>query len=259
MLYDDIGRHYDATRRADPTIADRLAHHLDAIDGGMYLDVACGTGNYTAALATRSGRWYGIDQSRRMLHSAGRKSDLVAWCQGDVAAQPFRGAVFSGAICTLALHHFGALASVFSEVYRVITAGPFVVFTATPEQTRGYWLNEYFPEAMERSIAGMPPLDRVQDALSEAGFQLSCTEPYEVQPDLQDLFLYSGKHRPEIYLSESVRRGISTFSVLADPSEISAGCAQLRADIASGRIAAVMDGYRHGNGDYLFVVARKRR
>lgn len=120
---------------------------------------------------------------------------------------------------------------------------------------QGYWLNEYFPNAMAKSISQMPALNLVLDALSEAGFRLDGTELYEIQPDLEDFSLYSGKHRPEIYLLEAVRQGISTFSTLADPLEVESGCVRLERDIASSRIGEVVENYRNYGGDYLFVVA----
>jgi ubiquinone/menaquinone biosynthesis C-methylase UbiE len=256
-LYDNIGAGYDATRRADPYISDCLARHLAVADGEVYLDVACGTGNYAAALASRGGKWYGVDQSRRMTNAARQKTDAVAWHLADVAALPFSNGVFSGVLCTNAIHHFAALERVFSEVYRVLTQGRFVIFTATREQTRGYWLNEYFPDAMRKSVEQTPDLFAVQETLTRVGFSIAYTETYEVQPDLQDFFLYSGKYRPEIYLSESVRMGISTFASLADPSEVQMGCQRLRIDIDSGRIAEVIKAYQHGKGDYLFIVVAK--
>jgi ubiquinone/menaquinone biosynthesis C-methylase UbiE len=256
-LYDDIGVGYDTTRRPDPYLARRLWHHLGMQEGGVYLDVACGTGNYTAALASRGGTWHGIDQSQRMIRTARQKVSPVNWYQGDVATLPFKEGTFSGAFITCAIHHFESLSEVFAQVYRVIASGRFVIFTTTPQQTRGYWLNEYFPEAMEKSVDQLPALDIVETALLEAGFRMDYTETYEVQPDLQDFSLYSGKHRPEIYLSEAVRQGISTFASLADPSKVETGCQRLRADIQSGRIYQVIQGYRHDQGDYLFIVATK--
>jgi ubiquinone/menaquinone biosynthesis C-methylase UbiE len=256
-LYDHLGTGYDITRRADPYISNRLADHLAIVDSGRYLDVACGTGNYTIALAARGGRWHGIDQSRRMIQSAQQKSEHIAWYQADATTQPFCNEPFSGAICTCALHHFDALGPAFSEIYRIMGHGQFVMFTAAPEQMSGYWLNEYFPDAMNRSIEQMPSLNGVLAALSGAGFQLAYTESYEVQPDLHDFFLYSGKHRPEMYLSEAVRRGISTFTSLADPSEVRVGCGRLRKDIESGHIAEVIKAYSNTEGDYLFIVAAK--
>ena len=91
--------------------------------------------------------------------------------------------------------------------------------------------------------------------LGAAGFTSIRIEPWDVPPDLVDLFLYSGKHWPERYLSADFRRAISTFSQHADPAEVDAGCARLRADIASGRIDAVRRAYASPRGDYAFVVA----
>ena len=73
-------------------------------------------------------------------------------------------------MCTLALHHLDGLIPVFREVRRVMGSGNFVIFTATRQQMRGYWLNEYFPEGMAKSILQMPALDLVQRSLNEAGF-----------------------------------------------------------------------------------------
>jgi hypothetical protein len=38
---------------------------------------------------------------------------------------------------------------------------------------------------------------------------------------------------------------------------VEAGCRKLSQDIESGRIAEVVAGYRHAQGDYLFVVGEK--
>jgi ubiquinone/menaquinone biosynthesis C-methylase UbiE len=183
-LYDNIGVGYDTTRLADPYITDCLAHHLAIANNETYLDVACGTGNYTAALASRGGEWHGIDQSRHMIEAARQKTDAVAWYRADATGLPFGDRLFSGALCTCAIHHFDALEPVFKEVYRVLAQGRLVIFTTTREQMRGYWLNEYFPNAMKKSIEQMPDIDEVQEALTRAGFQIAYTEPYEIQPDL---------------------------------------------------------------------------
>ena len=256
-LYDRIGIGYDTTRRPDPYIVGRLAWHLELAPGGRYLDIACGTGNYTCALAAKGGSWNGLDTSGGMVRSAQEKNRGIPWFLGDVASLPFRDRTFAGGMCTLAIHHFPALLSVFQEMHRVLGRGRFVIFTATREQMRGYWLNEYFAEAMARSVEQMPSLDLVLESLTEAGFQVAYTEPYGIQLGLRDFFRYSGKHNPEMYLSPAVRQGISTFASLADPGEVAAGCVRLRSDIASGRIDEVREGYRHSGGDYLFVVAAK--
>jgi ubiquinone/menaquinone biosynthesis C-methylase UbiE len=219
-LYDRIGTQYDVTRRADPYLVGRLIDHLNATSTGEYLDMACGTGNYTIAIAQTGIRVHGIDQSWRMIATAREKSRAVTWHIGNVEALPFHDGVFAGVLCTLAIHHFQALQPAFQEVFRVLAPGRFVLFTSTAEQMRGYWLNAYFPAAMARSITQMPSLPAIMQALRQSGFASTHTEPYEVQTDLQDFFLYSGKHRPEMYLDPRVRAGISTFAALSDPSEV---------------------------------------
>ena len=256
-LYDNIGINYDATRQADPYLMERLAYHLGLDNQLRYLDIACGTGNYTAALAALGGSWHGLDLSLGMLRSAVQKNPRIRYFRGDSAALPVRDLTLDGALCTMALHHFSDLLPVFCEAHRVLRQGRLVIFTGTSEQMKGYWLNEYFPIAMARSTVQMPAIGLIIDALSKAGFTSVFAEPYEVQPDLQDLFLYAGKHRPEMYLSDRVRRGISTFSTLADPDELTAGCARLQQDIEWGGIDEVMDRYKNEGGDYMIVVASK--
>lgn len=258
--YNRIGRNYDATRRADPYLVSRLAHHLVINPHGSYLDAAYGTGNYTRALAERNGgAWHGVDISEQMIETARRKSDAVEWHLEDAASLPFAAEFFDGAISTLAIHHFESLSGVFGEIRRVLKLnGAFVIFTATPEQTKNYWLAEYFPMAIEKSAAALPDLKTISNTLSGVGFESIETESYTVREDLQDLFLYSGKHKPEIYLNESVRANISTFALLADASEVETGCGRLSADIESRKIWEIMERHRQTD-DYLFVVAKSKK
>lgn len=258
-IYDRIGKIYDATRRADSYLVSRLAHHLEIRTGGMYLDAACGTGNYTIALAEKSGGdWFGIDQSAGMIETARTKDidDLIEWRMADVAALPFEKEIFDGAICTLAIHHFKNLEAAFGGMRRVLKDDSrFVIFTSLPAQTRQYWLAEYFPAAIEKSAEWLPDLKTITDALQNAGFTDIETESYSVSEELEDLFLYSGKFKPELYLDEKFRANISTFALLAEPSEVESGVERLRADIASGKINELIERHRSSD-DYLFVVAK---
>ncbi|MBI3658969.1 methyltransferase domain-containing protein [Candidatus Acetothermia bacterium] len=256
--YDHIGQSYDSTRRADPYLLSRLIHHLNAKPGDKILDVACGTGNYTIALAQAGLQMYGIDQSNVMVESACKKSDsdLVQWHLGDAEHMPFADKTFAGALCTLAIHHFRDTKPIFAEVYRVLARGRFVIFTADPEQMKKYWLNVYFPQMMAKSIARMPTVATVEQSLRNVGFKAIYKESFNVTNELQDLFLFSGKHRPQIYLDPRVRAGISSFAGLADADEVRLGLKKLAADIESGRISEVIQ--THSNeSDYLFVIAEK--
>jgi ubiquinone/menaquinone biosynthesis C-methylase UbiE len=223
-----------------------------------YLDIACGTGNYTLALGNMGLRIYGIDRSMKMLNTARQKDTSTILLSGTAEKLPFPDNSFSGAICILAIHHFSDLQHVFDEINRLIVNGRFVIFTATSEQIKGYWLNEYFPEAMKKSIAQMPVKNKIKESLKKAGFNTIEFDTYEIKEDLEDFFLYSGKNDPEMYLNPEVRRNISTFASLADSREIKQGCASLDSDIRSGRIHHVINSYGARNdGDYVFVVAKQ--
>jgi ubiquinone/menaquinone biosynthesis C-methylase UbiE len=256
-LYDQIGVGYDTTRRADPGIVQTLVRLLDVPAGSNCLDVACGTGNYTIALAEAGLKLTGVDVSQEMLTSAQAKPSTVCWVHGDATALPFWDGEFQAAVCTMALHHFREPERAFLEIGRVLGDGRLVFFTADREQMRRYWLNIYFPQAIERATLQMPPVEQSLRQLTAAGFGRVRLEPWAVTPDVQDWFLYALKYRPELYLDPRVRAGISTFANLADADEIKEGCIRLAADLASGRFAEVLAASEHDGGDYLFLIAER--
>jgi hypothetical protein len=122
---------------------------------------------------------------------------------------------------------------------------------------QGYWLNHYFPKMLEDSIVQMPSLEVIQDALSDAGLVITGTKNYLIPDDQQDLFLYAGKNRPQLYLDAKVRKGISSFSALANADEVEQGLSRLKNDIEAGKFAAVKESFANDLGDYLFIIAQK--
>jgi len=257
ILYDNIGKSYDITRKADPEITRRLKAHLQSF-GEPILDVACGTGNYTVALKNLGITMTGVDVSKEMIKKAKEKTCDIVWDIADVKRLPYSNSTFKGATCILSIHHFDNLLESFKEIYRVIDKGRFVIFTSSPEQIERYWLNEYFPKAIEYSAIQMPSVSLVTDTLKQAGFTIIGLETFLVQPDLQDFFLYSGKYEPEMYLDENVRLGISTFANLAAKEEVEKGCNKLRQDIDNGLISKIIEKYSSDLGDYLFAIAEKK-
>lgn len=258
-LYDRIGGTYARSRRADPGITRTLARELRLASSGAYLDVACGTGNYTAALSALGGAWSAIDPSEVMLAQARQKSSPIAWARASAHALPFSNGVFDGAVCTLAIHHFPELERPFAEVRRTLRSGSFVIFTGLAEHMRHYWLCHYFPDMMARSIEQMPSEAQIGAALSRSGFNAVTVTPFFVTNELQDLFLYAGKHRPALYFDPVVRANISSFANLAQTAELDVGLARLTADLHSGAFAAVAARWDGEVGDYAFITARVDR
>jgi ubiquinone/menaquinone biosynthesis C-methylase UbiE len=258
-IYNKIGVGYNHTRQADPFIADKLLDFLSPVSGETYLDIGCGTGNYTVRLAEKGYRFYGIDPSDKMLEEAKSKSNKVKWIIGSSDKIPASDEFFAGAMATLTVHHWQDLDTSLKELYRVLKKDSrLLVFTASPDQMKGYWLNHYFPQMLHASTNRMPSISTVETAANKAGFILENTEKYFVREDLKDLFLYSGKHDPDIYFKPAVRNGTSSFMALSKKNEVSAGLKQLRKDLDAGTFENVKRVYGNDSGDYLFLVFKKQ-
>ncbi len=121
-----------------------------------------------------------------------------------------------------------------------------------------YWLMEYFPNMMKNSLNQMPSIEMVNQTLEQVGFSLIGNETFLIQPNLQDFFLYSGKYKPEMYLSEEVRKGISSFASLADNEEIHLGLKKLEDDLHNNIFDQRIKNYHSNFGDYVFIVAEKK-
>jgi ubiquinone/menaquinone biosynthesis C-methylase UbiE len=256
--YNHIGKGYNYTRKADPYLLERLRYHLNPIGEGLYIDIGCGTGNYTSKLHDKETRFIGIDPSEKMLEKAKKANPQIEWKLGTAENIPQESNTIKGVVGTLTLHHWDNLEKGFSELFRVMKPyANMVFFTATPQQMEGYWLNHYFPKMLSDSIQQMPSFEQITEAMKTAGFENIFTDKYNIKPDLKDLFLYAGKENPTLYLDANVRNGISSFSHLANQDEVQKGLAKLEKDIASGEINKIMRNYENKDGDYLFILSQK--
>ncbi len=257
--YDSLGINYNTTRKADPYLFQQLLSHLNPKKEGVYVDIGCGTGNYTNEFQKKGFSFIGIDPSKEMLKQAKARNQDIVWKIGNAENTGLDENSVDGIVAFLTLHHWTNIENSFLELAHMLKpSGQFVLFTSTPEQMEGYWLNHYFPKMLSASKATMPPLQNIKEAMKKAGIQLEKTVPYFVRPNLQDLFLYAGKHNPSLYFDEKVRHGISSFSSLANKEEVEKGLSALRTDIASGKIHEIIKRYENTLGDYLYVIGRKK-
>lgn len=260
VKYNKIGTDYNLTRRADKYLTTRILHHLNPDKEGNYLDIGCGTGNYTSELQNKGFQFIGIDPSAKMLQRAKQKNSIIEWKIGTAEKMDLLSESIDGAICSLTIHHWTDLKKSFHELNRVLKiGGRFVIFTSTPKQMTGYWLNHYFPKMLEESILQMPSFQKVKLAMQAEGFVVKGTENYSVKPDLEDQFLYCGKQNPELYFKLEIRNGISSFTSLSNRKEVEQGLIKLRNDIESGAIKDIISSYENNFGDYLFIIGNKAK
>lgn len=256
--YDTIGKGYNVTRKADPLLTENLIKYLGPNKEGTYLDIGCGTGGYTNELQKRGYNFIGIDPSERMLAAAKKRNSKIEWGLGTAENTGLPPNHVDGIIGSLTIHHWANLEDAFQELYSIVKPnGKVMIFTSTPAQMEGYWLNHYFPKMLQDSIIQMPALPKVQQAMENADFEIVKTEKYFIQPNLEDKFLYCGKHQPEMYFDKDIRNGISSFSSLSNEVEVERGLSTLKSDIETGRIHAIIRKYENQLGDYLYIIGKK--
>jgi SAM-dependent methyltransferase len=141
------------------------------LQGRRTLDVGCGTGTLTTALAERGGKVWGVDSSPAMLAQAGTKGSRARFKEGRAESLPFKDAWFERVVVRLALHLFDRPRAL-AEIARVLVPrGRMVIATFDPAHFETYWLNELFPslEAIDR--ARFPDEGALVRELEEAGFR----------------------------------------------------------------------------------------
>lgn len=106
----------------------RMVTEMVDAEGGVVLDVGCGTGLFTRSVARKAKEVYGIDISRGMLEQAMRyakKEGLgnINFARANVEGLPFPDAFFDGALCCGALHLFPDTVVALKEMNRVMRHG----------------------------------------------------------------------------------------------------------------------------------------
>jgi ubiquinone/menaquinone biosynthesis C-methylase UbiE len=223
QLYDTIGATYTVTRRTEPRIAARVWAALG--DARTVLNVGAGTGSYEPS--DRDVTAVEPSAVMRAQRPAG-----AARCVAAIAESlPFEDQSFDAAMAFATVHHWPDPIAGLREMQRV--ARRVVVFTCdTTDRSwrHRFWLTrDYLPEVADL-VVGRPSLTEQIRAIEARA------EAVLIPWDCADGFFEAYWRRPEAYLDESVRRGISIWASVGPEAEQRA-VHSLRNDLASGRWA----------------------
>jgi SAM-dependent methyltransferase len=223
QLYDTIGATYSVTRRTEPRIAAQVWAALG--DARTVLNVGAGTGSYEPA--DRDVTAVEPSALMRARRPAGAAPCLAAAAE----SLPFEDQSFDAAMAFATVHHWQDPIAGLREMRRV--ARRVVVFThdtSYSEWLGRFWLTrDYLPEVADL-LAGRPSVTELAAAIGAR------KEPVLIPWDCADGFFEAYWRRPEAYLDESVRRGVSVW-VRVGPEAEQRALRGLRADLASGRWA----------------------
>jgi SAM-dependent methyltransferase len=219
QLYDTLGTTYATTRRTDPRIAAQVWAALG--DAQTVLNVGAGTGSYEPP--DREVTAVEPSAVMRAQRPAGAAPCVAATAQ----SLPFEDQSFDAAVAFATVHHWQDPIAGLHEMRRV--ARRVVVFTCeTTDRSwrRRFWLTrDYLPEVAASRVGLATELARAIGARME---------PVLVPWDCADGFFEAYWRRPEAYLDENVRRGISVWASVGPAAEQRA-VRSLREDLSSGR------------------------
>ena len=220
QLYDTIGAAYTVTRRTEPRIAAQVWAALG--DAQTVLNVGAGTGSYEPP-----GRDVTAVEPSAVMR-AQRPAD-AAPCVAAVAERlPFEDQSFDAAMAFATIDHWQDPIAGLREMRRV--ARRVVAFTYDASDPDRFWLNrDYLPE-FTGLWAGRPSLTELAGAIGAR------IEPVLIPWDCADGFFEAYWRRPEAYLDDQVRRGVSVWARVGPEPEQRA-VRSLRADLVSGRWA----------------------
>jgi ubiquinone/menaquinone biosynthesis C-methylase UbiE len=151
-IYNQIGKTYNTTRRADPRITQMILKQLNLESSATILDIGAGTGNYSYELADKGYTVIALEPSEMMM-TQGKQHGNMTWKEGVAERIPIEDTSVDGIICTLASHHFQDLSLCFCEMKRVLKEnGRIVIFTLDPRLCDAEcWLFDYFEPILENA------------------------------------------------------------------------------------------------------------
>jgi ubiquinone/menaquinone biosynthesis C-methylase UbiE len=231
MDYDetDIPVAYDRGRDHGPEVLnlwmDVVASHVGDYRVKSILDLGCGTGRFSEALAARfDAEVVGIDPSEKMLEQARnkRRDHRVRYERGCGESIPLPANSVDLIFMSMIFHHFDDPTRAARECRRVLRDGATVFLRAgTRERSSSYPFVDFFPESRPILEECLPATAFVREVFEAAGFRMVKFEVI-TQEIAQSYTAYA----------EKLSAGADSVLAKLSQSEFAAGMGALRSHAA---------------------------
>ena len=179
--------------RADDAVGARFGAALGDAGRGRLLDVACGPGVVTAALAPAAAAVVAFDATAPMLEKAKARCakaglNNVTFERGDAENLPFADATFDGAVTRAALHHFERPQRAIDEMFRVLRPGgvAVIVDAVSAEDTDRSALHNAIERLRDPSHVRMLPASELDGCIAAAGFGDIAHATWDMDRELEE-------------------------------------------------------------------------
>jgi demethylmenaquinone methyltransferase / 2-methoxy-6-polyprenyl-1,4-benzoquinol methylase len=192
-MFDRIAPVYDIMNHVMTAGLDRRWRRVTAESvvrpGDRVLDACCGTGDLAlACVRAGAGSVVGLDFSPRMIERARKKSDAVAWVEGDLLSLPFDDEAFDAATVGFGVRNVASLDGALGELARVLVPEGRVAVLEITQPTRALapfyrvWFDRIVPVLgrpfsggsaytyLPASVRRFPGRDDLVKVIESAGF-----------------------------------------------------------------------------------------
>ncbi len=176
-------------------LGEAALNQLAAQTGERVLDLGCGCGDTSLAMATRGANVTGVDVSGPMLAHARNRATAagldVEFLQADAADFPFAGDSYDAAFSRFGVMFFHDPAAAFTNIRKALLASGRLSFVCWQAVTRNPWITTPM-SVLARHLPAQPAAEpfapgpfafadpaRVESILQSAGFQQVAVTPFE--------------------------------------------------------------------------------
>jgi len=219
----------------DADVGARFGGALGDAARGRLIDVACGPGVVTAALAPNAASVVAFDATDEMLAKARErcaKAGLsnVEFKTGDAENLPFADGEFDGAVTRAALHHFADPQRAISEMFRVLRPGGVAVLAdvISSENADESRLHNAIERLRDPSHVRMLPASELDGYARNAGFRDLEAATWDIDRELEEW-----------------------FSIVSDPDRVEPIRTVTRALAEAGRSAGIGLAIRDGKVEFF--------